>query len=396
MVTRAKAQVREWEEALKAFHERFKPHFAFRESWWMSGRYMWALMLPLERKNGWHIAEALGESSPASIQQFIKAAVWSDRGVCDAIARYAYEHLGEPEGVLALDETGFIKKGKMSAGVARQYVGCTGQVENAQVAVFMAYVSAKGATLVDRELYLPKEWTDDRERSRKARIPDEREFATKIGLGQRMVARATSAGAPFRWVVADEVYGPDASFRRWLEDEGLQYALGVPCNYLVWWGDDKKRVDQLVPAHGWERLSAGDGVQGPRWFEWAARRYQAASREGWDRWVIFRRGLDGGGLQYYLASAPASTSLTTFVKAMGARWAIETCFEQAKGEVGLGDYEVRTWHGWHRHVTLAMGALAFLNVMRHEARTPEPDKKGALEAAKRENPLAKFRRSRGL
>lgn len=390
--------MREWEEALVAYHRRFKSGMPVPGTWWRAGRYMFALMLPVERKNTWQLAEAVGDETPYNFQQFLKASVWDDQAVCDEVARYVYEHLGEPDGVLALDETGFIKKGRHSAGVARQYVGCTGQVENAQVGVFAAYVGARGAALVDRELYLPKEWTDDRERCRKAHVPDERTFATKIELARRLVARALHLGAPVGWVVADSVYGADSRFRGWLEGQGLRYVLGVTAQYLVWNGREHQPAGEMacaLPASAWKRHSAGAGVQGPRWFEWALRRVQTGHDASWGRWVLFRRDA-GGDVCAYLVAAPAGTPLSQMVRAAGARWAIETCFEQAKQEVGLGDYEVRSWHGWYRHITLALAALAFLVVMRHEARTPEPDKKGAVEARERDRPMAAFKRNRGL
>lgn len=359
---------------------------------------MFALMLPVERKNTWQLAEAVGDETPHNFQQFLKASVWDEQAVCNEVGRYVYEHLGAPDGVLALDETGFIKQGRQSAGVARQYVGCTGRIENAQVGVFAAYVGSKGAALVDRELYLPKEWTDDRERCKKAHVPDDRAFATKIELARLMVARALELGAPVGWVAADSVYGVDVRFRSWLEDQGLQYVLGILPQTLVWNGDGHQRADELaraLPASAWKRHSAGVGVQGPRWFDWAVYRLQTARDAAWGRWVLFRKDASGD-LCHYLVAAPAGTPLSAMARAAGARWAIETCFEQAKQEVGLGDYEVRSWHGWYRHVTLAMAALAFLAVMRHEARTPEPDKKGAVEARDRNRPMAAFKRKRGL
>lgn len=398
-VTRVKAQVQEWEAALQAFYGRMRPHFARPESWALGGRYLFALLLPVERCNTWQLAEAVGDATPHAFQQFLKAAVWDADGLRDETARYIYEHFGEPGGVLVLDESGIPKRGRESAGVGRQYIGCTGQVENAQVAVFAAYVSQNGAALVDRALYLPEDWIADPARCLKAHVPAGTGFATKPELARRQVERAHDAGAPFDWVSGDEVYGRDPALRAFLESRGIAYVLGVASDFNVWRGDDKQRVSAVlprVPDAAWQRLSAGEGTRGERLFDWAALRVQGEPREGWHRWVLFRRTVDGKRVDYYTVAAPAGTSIEAIVGAAGARWAIEVCFEQAKGEVGMMDYEVRSWHGWHRHVSLAMAALAFLTVMRHEAKTAEPPKKRGLEASQQPSTLTAFKHRRGL
>lgn len=400
VVTRLKAEVEDWKGALVAFHERMRPCFSGESTWWMAGRYMYGLMLPIERCNTWQMAEALGDESPYNLQQFLKVGKMDVEGVRDVVAAYVYEELGEEDGVFVVDESGQRKKGLMSAGVAPQYLGCTGQVENAQVAVFAAYVSSKGAALVDRALYIPEVWANDRERCRKAHIPDDVGFATKPELARRMVERALARNAPFRWVAGDEVYGRDSQLRAYLEERGVPYVLGAAGNQVVWRADRSERVDAVlkaVPPQAWHRHSAGEGVQGPRWFDWALMRLHGTPREGWHRWLLFRRNPVDGRTDYFLVAAPAGTTEAEMARVVGARWSIETDFQLAKNEVGLLDCEVRSWHGWYKHVTLAMEALAFLAATRHRVAPPEPPaQKGAIQAKEQGSPMADFLKKRGL
>lgn len=352
-------------------------------------RYVRGLLGRMERKNGWQMAEYLGDRTPHAVQRLLGAACWKADDVRDELLRYATAHLLTPRdpGVLIVDETGFLKKGDKSAGVQRQYSGTAGRIENCQIGVFLALASAKGRALIDRALYLPRGWCEDKERCREASIPPEVCFATKPQLAQGMLAHALDKGLAPTWVLADEVYGSDSKFRRFLESREQPYVLAVSSAQRLWVDLRQKRVEgiaQEIPAENWWRLSVGDGAKGPRVYDWAAGRYGVATDSGLTRWVLFRRGLDEKReLAYYLCLAPANSTAQDLARAAGQRWAIECCFEAAKQETGLDEYEVRSWHGWYRHVTLSMLALAFLAVVRAkansaESRSTESGEKGRL------------------
>jgi SRSO17 transposase len=331
-------------------------------------RYVRGLLAPLERKNGWQLAEAAGDASPAAMQDFLARIRWDADSVRDDLQAYVIEHLGDPDGVLVLGETGFLKKGTHSVGVKRQYSGTAGRIENCQVGVFLGYAGRRGRVLVDRALYLPEEWAGDDDRRWAAGVPEAVAFATKPKLGRAMLERAVAAGLPGRWVAADSVYGGDYALRLWLEHQPLGYVLAVTSKQRAPLGFDtvKERAARFAAAD-WQRLSAGDGAKGPRRYDWAYRSYPSL-RAGWCRGLLVRRSLaEPNKLTYYLTFAPEGTPAATLVRVAGSRWIIEACFEAAKGEVGLDHYEVRSWTGWHRHVTLAMLALAFLTVVRSAA-----------------------------
>jgi SRSO17 transposase len=335
--------------------------------------YVRGLLAPLAGKNGWTLAEAAGDGTPDGMQRLLNKAAWDADGVRDDLRAYAVEHLGDPDGVLVVDETGFLKKGVKSAGVQRQYSGTAGRIENCQLGVFCAYTTSKGRTLIDRELYLPKSWTGDRERCRAANVPDEVEFATKATLAKQMLARALDAGVPARWVTADEAYGGDSKFRSWLEQRRIGYVVAVPCSQTIPMTAGSSRVDHLVaqaPSRAWKRRSCGDGAKGPRLFDWAVATlatYPDTTAPGWSRWVLARRALTPntkGELEmaYYLCCAPTGTTDDELIRVAGARWAVEDCFQTAKTEVGLDQYQVRHYDAWYRHVTLAMLAHTYLAV----------------------------------
>lgn len=287
---------------------------------------------------------------------------------------YAREHLlAKAEGgVLIVDETGFLKKGTRSAGVQRRYGGTAGRIENCQVGVFLALAGSRGRALIDRELYLPESWRADRGRCRAAGIPDDRAFATKPALAMRMLGRALDAGGLRPdWVLADEVYGSDGKFRRFLEERDRPYVLAVSGQQRLWVKFEQRRVDQIArttPAQSWSRPSVGDGAKGPRVYDWAAARCGTPTEGGLVRWLLVRRSVAGPTeYAYYLCLAPAGATPRDLAIAAGQRWAIETCFESGKQETGLDGYEVRSWAGWYRHVTLSMLALAFLAAARATA-----------------------------
>ncbi len=333
------------------------------------------------RKNAWQVAEEMGEATPYALQHVLDRAKWDCDGVRDALHAYVREALSTPDAVLVIDETGFLKKGDKSVGVQRQYSGTAGRIENCQIGVFLAYASSRGHTLVDRELYLPKSWTDDQERCREAHVPEEITFATKPELARRMVERVLDADLPAAWVVGDTVYGSAQPLRAALEERRQAYALAVTCKEQVEVQGTRRRVDQVagsLAGEDWQILSAGAGSKGPRLFAWARVELAAPAINGWQRWLLVRRSLDGGAkpaeMAYVLVFSPAGTSLEEMVEAFGVRWTVEQCFEEAKGEAGMDEYEVRSWHGWYRHVTLSILAMTFLTVLRANEGENAPEK----------------------
>lgn len=347
--------------------------------------YVHGLLSPVERKNGWQLAEAAAHSTPCNLQHLLDRAPWEADTVRDGVTDYVAATLGEADGVLVVDETGFLKKGTHSVGVKRQYSGTAGRIENCQIGVFLAYASGRGRALIDRELYLPQDWAEDAARRRATKVPQEVAFATKPELARQMIERAIAARVPFAWVTGDEAYG-DSRLHLWLEQEGVHYVLAVASNWYVWAGVQQARVAQVAQATPlvWQTLSAGDGAKGPRYYAWA--RLPLLSRRAPDEhWLLLRRSLKDGQLAYYECHAPQRTSLAALVRVAGSRWTIEECFEAAKGEVGLDQYEVRSWHGWYRHVTLAMLAHAYLAAFCAQERDQAIQKKvgsSALQAWK--------------
>jgi len=334
--------------------------------------YVRGLLAPLAAKNGWTLAEAAGDATPDGMQRLLNRAAWDDDGVRDDVRGYVVRHLGAADGVLVVDETGFVKKGVKSAGVQWQYSGTAGRVENCQLGVFCAYATGQGRALIDRELYLPKSWTEDRDRCREAGVPDDVQFATKTGLARQMLGRALDAGVPAGWVTADEAYGKDHKFRDWLEQRRIGYVVAVPANQAVPGDAGTSRADVLAahaPGQAWKRRSCGDGAKGPRVFDWAVASLPAddSTPPGRSRQLLVRRALTrnargGHELAYYLCCAPAGTTDEELIRVAGSRWAIEECFQTAKNETGLDQYQVRRYDAWYRHITLAMLAHAYLAV----------------------------------
>lgn len=334
--------------------------------------YVRGLLGPVGRKNGWQLAEYVGHETPDGLQRLLASCRWEPDEVRDDLQDYVAQTLGRSDGVLILDDTGFLKKGITSAGVQRQYSGTAGRTENCQIGVFAAYASPKGRALVDRELYLPRSWTEDPDRCRAAKIPAARAFATKPDLARTIVLRALASALPIAWVTADAAYGQEWRFRDTLEEAGVGYVLAVPKSQQVKYQIGSWRIDHLLtgaPDEAWERLSCGKGAKGPRVYDWAAAKLPEA--EGPDsgmptrhRWVLARRSLSRPDeVAYYLAYSPCETAVAELVRVAGSRWAIEECFQAAKNECGLDQYEVRRYVGWYRHITLAMLAHAFLAAM---------------------------------
>ncbi len=342
-----------WTRELDGLAARIAPRFTRAEPRRRASAYLRGLLAPLERKNGWQLAEAAGDATPDGVQDFLSRMRWDADAVRDDLRAYVVEHLGDPDAVLVLDETGFLKKGGKSAGVQRQYSGTAGRIENCQIGVFLGYASRHGQALIDRALYLPERWTRDPARCAVAGIPTGLTLTTKPQLGLAMLDRALGAGVPFAWVAGDSVYGADHRIRRRLEARRRGYVLAVTSGQRLGFVPVGEWLAK-VPPDGWRRLSAGDGAKGPRLYDWAYLPFRGAA-PGWRMGLLIRRSpAKPDELAFYLTHAPEETTLAELVRVAGTRWTIESCFEAAKGEVGLDDYEVRSWVGWHRHITLAM------------------------------------------
>jgi SRSO17 transposase len=391
-----------WAEELERLAERIGPRFVRSEARMRAKSYLQGLLSPAERKNGWQLAEMLGEQTPYGVQQFLYRGAWDADELRDDLRQYVVEQLGDANAVLIVDETGFIKKGTHSAGVQRQYSGTAGRIENCQIGVFLAYAAPQGTAFLDRALYLPQSWAEDRERCRQAGIADTVSFATKPALALTMLQRAVAGEVPFGWVTADSIYGDNRRIRLWLETLPKPYVLAVSAKEYVWMDWQQVRVGDLLhqlPVDEWVRLSAGDGAKGPRLYDWQRISLNPPLVAGWRRWLLVRRSLeDPTELAAFVCCAPATTPLTKLVQVAGSRWHIESAFEEAKGEVGLDHYEVRSWDGWHRHITLACLAHALLAVLRAKSSATElapaltAPEKGGLKS----DSLATFKARRGL
>ena len=378
-----------WRAELAELQERLGELFGRADARRQANLDLEGLLSAVERKNGWQLAEQIGDARPWRTQRVLSRTLWAADAARDLCREYVVEHLGAADGVLVIDETGFLKKGRKSAGVARQYSGTAGRIENCQIGVFLAYASGRGHALIDRELYLPQDWAEDDARRATAGIPRAVSFATKPQLAQRMIARAIAAGMPFAWVVGDEVYGSDRRLRRFLEQHERPFVLTVRSNEKLWSVLAGRRGQQTaadlaaaLPDAAWHRLSAGAGAKGERLYDWARVRLARLQAPPWDHWLLIRRSHSKPEkCAYYVVFAPAETPLAALARVAGRRWTIEECFEAGKQEVGLGDYEIRSWQGWYRHITLALLALAFLAALRaklnHAAAVP--DKRGSSD-----------------
>jgi SRSO17 transposase len=391
--------VQVWNVYWAQVERRIGPLFARSDAHKRAMTYLAGLLSPAERKNSWQLAEINGDPNPYGFQHLLGRADWDADVLRDKLRTYVTDYLAEPGAVGVIDETGFLKKGRHSAGVARQYSGTAGRVENCQIGVFLAYASAHGQTLLDRELYLPKEWTKDRERCRQAGIPDNQAFATKPALAQQMLQRTFEAGVVLGWVSGDSVYGDDRKLRSWLEGHKQAYVLAVSSDETVWINQVQRQIKTILaelPAQGWETLSAGVGSKGPCTYDWRRLELSNPPHAGWKRWLLLRRSIsDPSEVTAYIAFAMAGTSLVEQVRVAGMRSPVEESIECAKGEVGLDHYEVRSWTGWYRHMTLAMWASAFLSVVRAEAGAEVAPKKGRSKRPERSS-LAQFKARRNL
>ena len=360
------SEIDNWASGLDVISDRIAPRFARAEPRRRAQCYLRGLLAPVERKNGWQLAEAAGDATPDGVQDFLSRVQWDADAVRDDLQAYVHEQLGDPSAVLVLDETGFLKKGDKSAGVKRQYSGTAGRIENCQIGVFLGYASRHGQALIDRALYLPREWAWRTPRRSQARIPETVKFTTKPKQGLAMLERARLAGLPFAWITGDSVYGADRAIRRWAERHRRGYVLTVTSAQRLGLRSVSERIADL-PAEAWQRLSAGEGAKGPRLYDWARVPHRGGAA-GFRCALLVRRSIaKPEEVTFYLTHAPDGTPLDELVRVAGTRWSIESLFEHAKGEVGLDQYEVRSWVGWHRHITLAMFALAYLSVVRKGA-----------------------------
>lgn len=354
-------------------------------------KYIKGLLSRTERKNGWQMSEILGESTPYKIQQFINRGRWDANQLRDVLRGYVNEKFRDETAVLVVDETGFLKQGKMSAGVQRQYSGTAGRIENCQVGVFMNYAVNDRFCCIDRRLYIPRQWTDDRGRCRKAGIPERYQFRTKTQMALDMIKDVYESGLPFEWVAGDSVYGADNRIQKYLEEKDKKYIFAVSGGKYVWIGCRQypvKKIKQLLDGDKWVKISTGPGTKGEKVFEWQYVEVNCNVKRH-KKYLIFRRGIsEKPEIQGYIAYGDNETKIEEFVRTAGIRWTIEMNFAEMKGETGLDQYEVRSYDGWYKHITLSCVAHAFLTVLREQfGELPEL-------SSTYENTMAEFKKKR--
>ncbi len=361
-------QVEGWGDEFWEFFLGFSHWFSRADVRWQAWKYLRGLMATIERRSGWSLAEHAGDATPDKMQGLLVSRCLDRDKLRDQVRSALVAAIGDEAGVLVADETGFIKKGRSSAGVQRQYTGTTGKIDNCQLGVFLTYHTRHGRALIDRELYLPKSWTDDRDRCRRAHIGDDVEFATKPEQARSMLERAVGAKVPFAWFTGDEAYGQNRALREWCEEQDIAYVLATRKDHEVASGlHTSTRVDELIAkvrAGAWRRMSCGDGAHGPRVYDWISVPIRTTFQHGRRGWVLARRSITSGELAYYVCFGPRGTRLRTLVRTAGARWAVEESFQIAKNEAGLDQYQFRRYDAWYAHITLSMAAAAFLTITR--------------------------------
>ena len=399
-------ELEEWVEDLESFQARFAHLFARSEPREQAAKYLRGLLGSAERKNSWQLAEAMGDTRPDQMQRLLYSAEWDADAARDELQGFVIEVFGDEDGIGVVDETGFLKKGSKSVGVKRQYSGTAGKVENCQIGTLLVYVSSRGFTFLDRRLYLPQEWYADTERRREAKVPDEVEFRTKPQQAAEMLKHAWELGVPMRWVTGDEVYGDDPVLRDLVIDTGRRYVLAVSSHTPVW--TERPEVEEPTPgstgrprtkprlaegaesastvvavvaswpASQWHSLTVAQGEKGPITYDWGMARV-VESRTGLpgpDTWLLARRShIDPTDIAYYVSNAPEETPLLKLAQVASTRYRVEQGIEEAKGETGLDEYEVRHWHSWHRHITLSMMAHAWLASIRSKSE----EKRGQIQ-----------------
>lgn len=379
----------EWDAELAALKERLWPVLGRRELRQSASDFIDGLLSDAERKTGWLLAEQAGLARPYRLQSLLGRSRWDGEAMRDIVQAYVVEALGHPDGVLVVDETGFVKKGKNSVGVGRQYSGTAGRIENCQVGVFLAYAAPHGQALIDRRLYLPQDWADDAARRMKVQVPEDVGFAPKTEIARDLIAGALDQGIPCAWVLADALYGSDSRLRRMLEDRRQPYVLAIRSNQCLRFvtaeglvQTDPETLAETLPAAAWATHAAGEGTKGLRLYDWARIALPWTRAEGFERWLLIRRSRrDPDKRAYYFVFAPAGTGLAELAGAAGLRWTIEECFLRAKDDLGLDHCEARSWHGWHRHMTLVMAAAAFLAKLTADLRRAAEDKRNEKSPA---------------
>jgi SRSO17 transposase len=388
----------EWGADFYRFCARFADVFGRKEPRAQATKYLRGLLASMPRKNGWQMAEAVGDRSPDATQRLLYQAQWDADRARDRLLKFTIEVFGDVDGIGVVDETGFIKQGSRSVGVKRQYSGTAGKIENCQIGTFLSYATAKGHVFLDRRLYLPEEWCNDAERRAQAKVPTDVVFQTKPEQALAMLEHVWQVGVPMRWVAGDEIYGESTALRDGIAARGRWYVLAVRTVMPVWSvrppvvepepqergrprtkarlaegalpATTVKEVVARWPESRWQSLTVAEGEKGLITYDWACQRV-VESRDklpGPDAWLIARRSLsDPGEIAYYLSNAPADTPLVLLAQVASTRYTVEQCIEEAKSETGLDEYEVRYWHSWHRHITLSMMAHVWLASVRHQA-----------------------------
>ena len=395
-------ELAKWKESFEEFHKRFRGIFCRSEAREQCGKYLQGLVSGAERKNGWQMAEEVGDTAPDKTQRLLYEAKWEADEARDELQAYVIEELGEAGGIGIVDETGFIKKGEKSAGVARQYTGTAGKIENSQVGTFLAYVSRRGHTLIDRRLFVPEKWIRDEKRREEAKIPGEVKQQTKPEQALEMLEQAWVRGVPMEWVTGDEIYGNAPKLRNAVANSGRKYVFAIASNAPMWkkrprthtpkaqTGGRPQKHTQVVegqaknctvaeemvtwPDTQWKRLTSCQGEKGSIQYDWAASRIveRVDRLPGRDGWLLVRRSInDPKEFAFYFSNASANTSIKTLAHIACQRYKVEQCFEEAKGETGLDHYEVRYFHSWYRHITLSMMAHAWLTITRAQAHERE-------------------------
>ena len=378
-----------WASSLRAVKQRIRPLFTQERVAASASQFLDGLLSNEPRKTGWMRAEAAGDPGPWRQQALLGRGRWDADALRDIVREYALETLADEDAVLVIDETGFLKQGKISCGVARQYTGSAGKITNCQIGVFASYVSRHGHAFIDRALYLPKEWTDNPARLKAAHVPDDVAFATKPKIARQMIARALAAKVPFSFVAADTVYGA-GEIETLLRKAGKGYVLGVPSNHVFHsWGKrppidgTAAAIAQGILEKDWRRLASAEGTKGPRWHDWTyleladldIAQYNDDLTGEWTRGLLIRRNIADGSLAFFSTWCPKDTTIQKLVSVEGHRWPIEDSFETGKNELGLDHNETRSWHGWHRHVSLVMLVFAMMAVIRHRANAESAPKK---------------------
>lgn len=361
----------------ETFQTQFAPFFKRSETRRRVGEYIRGLLAEVNRKNGWQLAEKMGADDPQGFQRLLYEAKWEHEAVRDQLQVIVMNQIGDEEGVGILDESGYVKKGKMSAGVSRQYCGRIGKVENCQVGVGLGYLTPEGRALIDQRLYLPRAWCDDPERCRAAHVPSDTVFQTKPQIAQQMLADAWQNGVAMKWVCADTVYGNSSQLREAIAATQRYYVMGITPNQRVQpvGYAQPQKISQLITvlgANDWQSLGIAWGEDGERVYEWTSLRVSSPTDDLGEQWLLVRRDPhDADQIRFFLSNAPLDTPLHTLVSVALARHHIEQLFQEAKSHTGMADYEVRHWHSWHRHMVLVMMAHTWLTLFQPAFDTPK-------------------------